>query len=118
MRKERTTPPADEILRRAISTARSLDEVARAFGLEYSTVQRHAQRLGVRSLYTPRAGLPDEATLYGELYWCDSFRDVAERYAVPEHAVRNEAKRLGITAPSKRGEFGRTREVMAPFSPG
>lgn len=117
MRKERTAPPSDEILCWVITASPSNLAAATALGLEESTVQRHAQRLGVRSQFTPRAGLPDDETLWQEMYWCETFREVADRYGVPEHSIRNEAKRLGITAPSKRAEFGRTREVMAPFAP-
>lgn len=116
MRKKRTAPPPDDVLRRVVSSVRSFDEAARILGVDYSTVHRHAHRLGVRTLYEVRPGLPDDETLWQDMYWCETFRDVADRYGVPEHTIRNEAKRLGITAPSKRAELGRTREVMAPFA--
>lgn len=115
MRKPRTTPPSDATLRHVIENSASFDAAAFRLGLESSTVKRHAARLGVRTMYRVREGLPSEATLVLEMLWCETFRDVADKYGVQEHTIRNEAKRLGVTAPTKRPVYGPTREVKAPF---
>lgn len=115
MRRPRTPVPPDHVMRMAIEQARSLEAAAFRLGMLSSTLQRNAQRMGVRSLHRIREGLPDEGTLILEMMWCETFRDVAEKYGVEEHAIRNEAKRLGVTAPTKRSVYGLTRPVMPPF---
>lgn len=115
MRKPRTTPPSDDVLRHVIENSASFEAAAFRLGVEHSTVQRHAARLGVRTMYRVREGLPSESTLVLEMLFCERFRDVADKYGVEEHLIRNEAKRLGVTAPTKRRVYGPTREVMAPF---
>lgn len=116
MRKPRTQPPADHVLRTVITSTCSLKIAAERLGLSERTAQRHARRLGVQSHYRTHEGMPADDKLFQDLYWCDSFRELADQYRVPEYAVRNEAKRLGVTSPSMRAVYGRTRPVMAPWA--
>jgi hypothetical protein len=98
--------PDDARLKRMLADAgrgRGMAELARRLGVTEALILEEGERLGVDPRRQTRAGLPDDATLKRELETCARFTDLARRYAVAPHTIRNQAKRLGVLSPTKRG---------------
>lgn len=97
--------PDDRTLRAMMLASRQgggLAEIKRSLGLSWETIQYHAARLGLDCTKEVRPGLPDDETLRREMLACQRFSDVARRYGVHDHTIRNQARRLGIPSPTKR----------------
>ncbi|MEN3238310.1 hypothetical protein PUR29_33215 [Methylobacterium ajmalii] len=98
--------PDDARLKRMLADAgrgRGAEELARRLGVTVALILEEGERLGVDPRRRTRAGLPDDATLKRELETCARFTDLARRYAVAPHTIRNQAKRLGVPSPTMRG---------------
>lgn len=98
--------PADRPLKALLKTAgkgRGMHALARRLGVSKNFVKQEADRLGVDPRMQVRAGLPDDETLRREMLTCEAFSELAERYHVKDHMIRNQARRLDIPAPSRRG---------------
>ena len=99
--------PPDTALKALLRDARNgsgAEALARRLGVRTELLKEHAGRLGVDCRRQVRAGLPDDGTLRWDMLTCESFEELAARYRVAEHAVRNQAKRLGIPSPTRRGQ--------------
>jgi hypothetical protein len=84
--------------------------LARRLGVQPEVLAEAADELGMDCRYVVRAGLPDDTTLRHDLLTCGSFSELAREYGVADHMVRNQARRLGVPAPSKRASRPVVRE--------
>lgn len=106
--------PSDTALKRMLREAekgKGLHPLARRLGVTKKLLMEKADELGVSGRIVVRAGLPDDETLRREMLACRSFADVARRYAVHDHTIRNQAKRLGVPSPIRRGRLAPSDEM-------
>ncbi|AWV14877.1 hypothetical protein A3862_04630 [Methylobacterium sp. XJLW] len=99
--------PSDTALKALLREARKgrgAEALARRLGVRTESLKEEADRLGVECRMQVRAGLPDDETLRREMLTCQSFAELAARYRVKDYMVRNQARRLGIPSPSRRGQ--------------
>lgn len=104
--------PSDVALKAMLvdaSKGKGMAELARRLGVTRKLLSEEASRLGVDGRVKVGAGLPADVTLLAELQACERFLDVAQRYGVLLHTVRNQARRLGVPSPSKRDTSTRVR---------
>jgi hypothetical protein len=96
--------PPDEVLVSMLRDTRGIGPLADRLGVTRMLLTEKAEQLGIDARFKDRAGLPDDVTLWQALLWCDRFSDVAREYGVPEHHIRNQARRLGVPSPARRGK--------------
>jgi hypothetical protein len=80
-----------------------LAPLARRLGVTRQLLAEECDRVGVNGRMRVRQGLPDDRTLRRDMLACESFAALARQYHVRDWTIRNQAKRLGIPSPSKRG---------------
>ncbi|SFM16240.1 hypothetical protein [Methylobacterium pseudosasicola] len=103
-------PQSDTVLKRMFRETRNgtgLSAVARRLGVRRKLLTEESDRVGVDGRRAIRRFLPDDETLRSDLLACRSFSDLARQYGVHEHNVRNQARRLDVPSPSKRGSIQR-----------
>lgn len=108
--------PADADLVPLIQDARNgrgRQSLARALHVRPEVLAEAAEYLGLDCRFVVRLGLPDDETLRHELETCASLSELAREYAVAEHMIRNQLRRLGIPAPTKRAARPQVREHRA-----
>ncbi len=103
--------PPDEVLVSLLRDTRGIGPLAERLGVTRMLLTEKAAELGIDARFKDRAGLPDDITLWQKLLWCDRFSDLAREYGVPEHHVRNQARRLGVPSPARRGK--KTRAAVS-----
>ena len=108
-------PPAEQLvgLMQEARDGRGRLPLARRLKVRPEVLADAAGELGMDCRYVVRLGLPDDETLQHELETCASLSELAREYAVAEHTIRNQLRRLGIPAPTKRGARPQVRENQA-----
>lgn len=85
-----------------LEECRTVRASARRLGVPPEVLREAMTRHGLEAPYKVRAGLPEDEALHRELVAATSLADLAHRWGVEVHTVRNQCKRLGVPVPTRR----------------